>query len=106
MECIVKFPVPTRIALSNVLAVMVALASGNAFSPEHGDEPTPTRIAYPAGFREWVHVKSGVLGAEFPMESERGVHHIYANKEALAGVESGTFADGSILVYDLVSLTE
>ena len=51
-------------------------------------------------------MKSGVLGAEFPAEPERGIHHIYANKTALTGLESGTFDDGSILVYDLVSLSE
>jgi hypothetical protein len=89
-----------------LFAVVVALASANSFSHLHGDEPVQTHIAFPAGYREWVHIKSGVLGSEFPMEAERGVHHVYANKAALAGVESGTFDDGSILVYDLVALTE
>lgn len=106
MEITVSFPVHTRIALSNVLAMVVAVASANSLSPLSGDDAVQTHIAYPTGFREWVHVKSGVLGPEFPMEQERGVHHIYANKAALAGVESGSFDDGSILVYDLVSLTE
>jgi len=71
-----------------------------------GDEPSQTHVPYPSGYREWVHVKSGMLGPEFQMESERGLHHVYANKTALAGIESGTFEDGSILVYDLISLSE
>jgi hypothetical protein len=40
------------------------------------------------------------------MEPERGIHHVYANPTALAGFETGTFEDGSIVVYDLVSLSE
>lgn len=106
MEIAMNFPTHTRIALSNVLSLVVAVASANSLSPLSGDDAVQPPIAYPNGFREWVHVKSGVIGPEFPMEPERGVHHIYANKAALAGVESGTFEDGSVLVYDLVSLNE
>jgi hypothetical protein len=89
-------------------AVVVALpfASTTSSSPVSGDELPQTHIAYPTGFREWVHVKSGVLGPEFPMETERGLHHVYANKTAFAGLESGNFEDGSVFVYDLVSLSE
>ena len=91
---------------SKAFAVVVALTSANSFSHLRGDEPSPAHIAYPADFRQWVHVKSGILGPEFPAESERGIHHVYANRAALAGFESGTFEDGSIIVYDLVSLTD
>jgi hypothetical protein len=52
-------------------------------------------------------VKSAVIGPEFPAyATEGGIHHIYANKTALAGFKSGNFEDGSILVYDLLSLSE
>jgi hypothetical protein len=102
----VSFPVHTRMALSNILALVVAVASANSLSPLSGDDAVQAPIAYPAGFREWVHVKSGVLGPQFPMEPERGVHHIYANPAARAGLESGTFQDGSVLLYDLISLSE
>ena len=30
-----------------------------------------------------------------------GMHHIYANKKAMAGYKTGKFADGSVLVFDL-----
>jgi hypothetical protein len=106
MERVVNFPTAARTPFARVFAVVVALASASSFSHLHGDEPMQRDIAYPAGYREWVHVKSGVLGADFPMEPERGVHHIYANEAAIAGLESGNFADGSILVYDLISLSE
>ena len=43
-------------------------------------------FAFPMGYREWVRVKSAVLGAQFPsFETEGGFHHIYANKEARQG---------------------
>ena len=83
-----------------------ALAMAPSVSPLRGDDTSPTHIAYPTGYREWVHVKSGVIGPDFPMESERGLHHVYANRTALSGFDSGAFDDGSILVYDLVSLTQ
>jgi hypothetical protein len=108
MERIVNFQIsihPLR-SRSKALGVVLAISSATSFSPLRGDEPSQTHIVYPAGYREWVHVKSGVIGPEFPMEPERGLHHVYANKTALAGLESGTFEDGSILVYDLVSLSE
>lgn len=101
-----KFPTETHSLLSKLFVVALALPFAAWFFPLRGDEPSPIHIAYPAGYRQWVHVKSGVIGAAFPMESERGVHHVYANKTALAGFESGAFDDGSIVVYDLVSLTE
>jgi hypothetical protein len=39
-------------------------------------------------------------------KTEGGIHHIYANRKALVGFPTGTFEDGSILVYDLLSLSE
>jgi hypothetical protein len=83
------------------------VASATFYSDLRGDEPALDHIAFPAGYRDWVHVKSGVIGPEFPMyETEGGIHHIYANRTALAGFNSGTFEDGSVLVYDLLSLSE
>ncbi len=101
-----NFPFPKRFSrsLPKLFAVALTMACATFVLNLRGDEPAPFHIPYPAGYREWVHVKSGILGPEFPAESERGVHHVYANKTALAGFESGTFEDGSIIVYDLISL--
>jgi hypothetical protein len=101
------FPLSTRI-FGSLPAAVVVLAVGCAalIFELKGDEPSQPQVAYPAGYRQWVHVKSGVIGAEFPMETERGIHHVYANPAALAGFESGTFEDGSVVVYDLVSLSD
>jgi hypothetical protein len=85
---------------------VLALAFATSYCDLRSDEP-PNHIVFPAGYRDWVHVKSGVIGPEFPMyESEGGIHHVYANKTALAGFNKGTFEDGSVLVYDLLTLSE
>ena len=101
------FPFSLRI-FPSLSAAFVVLAAGSAalIFQAHGDESSPAQIAYPADYRQWVHVKSGIIGSEFPMEPERGIHHVYANPTALAGFESGNFEDGSVVVYDLVSLSE
>ena len=102
-----SFPFSLRI-FGSLSAALVVLAAGSAalIFEAHGDESSQAQITYPAGYRQWVHVKSGIIGSEFPMEPERGIHHVYANRTALTGFESGNFEDGSVMVYDLVSLSE
>lgn len=59
-------------------------------------------VAYPDGFRNWNHVKSMVLNKGHPLyEAVGGMHHLYANKKAMAGYKAGKFADGSVIVFDL-----
>lgn len=60
-------------------------------------------VPYPEGYREWVHVKSGIVGKESPtFKRYEGIHHIYANAKAIEGYEKGTFPDGSVIVFDLL----
>lgn len=62
---------------------------------------------FPAGYRQWVHVKSALIGPQFPQfASEGGIHHIYANDKAMQGLRTGQFPDGAVLVYDLLETTE
>jgi cytochrome P460 len=60
-------------------------------------------VRYPDDFRRWVHVGTGVImpGTSPQLESEEGMHHVFANPKAVGGYASGNFADGSILVYEL-----
>ncbi len=64
---------------------------------------TVDSVAYPDGYRSWTHVKSMVIhpdhGLADPFE---GIHHIYANDAALAGLESNSYQDGATLVFDLL----
>jgi hypothetical protein len=60
------------------------------------DDPVP----YPEGYRGWTHVASSVIAASGM--SQGGIHNVYANAPALEGYRTGRFADGSIIVGDLL----
>jgi len=63
--------------------------------------------SYPQGFRNWVHVKSAIITSSHPAAAvEGGIHHIYANPQAVQGYVSGQFADGSAIVYELLEANE
>lgn len=60
-------------------------------------------IDYPGDYRHWTHVKSMTIHKGHPLESPfLGIHHVYANEPALQGLQDGAFADGSMLVFDLL----
>ena len=60
-------------------------------------------VAYPDGFREWTHVRSGYIGPESPAFARfGGMHNIYANSIALKGYRTGIFPEGSVLVFDVL----
>jgi hypothetical protein len=64
-------------------------------------------VAYPDGYRHWTHVKSMVLLPDHPLAATfGGIHHVYANDRALEGYASGTFKDGSVLVFDLLEYNQ
>lgn len=60
-------------------------------------------VPYPSGYRDWHHVKSMVINAGHPLfEAFGGIHHLYANKQALEGYKSGKFPNGAVVVFDLL----
>ena len=60
-------------------------------------------IPYPEGYRNWYHVKSMIIQQGHPLaEDNLGIHHIYANTEALKGYKTGEYPDGAVLVFDLL----
>ena len=60
-------------------------------------------VPYPAGYRDWHHVKSMVIEDGHPLFGAfGGIHHLYANKKAIKGYKQGKFADGSVIVFDLL----
>jgi len=68
---------------------------------------TPYDVPYPTDFRTWTHVKTMLVGPQSPFfESSGGIHHIYANEKAMEGYATGTFPDGSVLVFDLRAIRE
>jgi hypothetical protein len=75
-----------------------------ALMAQQGEKaPVPTEL--PKDWREWVHVKTGVIYSEkHPLfEAFGGMHHIYANKIAAEAYKKGEkkFPDGSIIVFVL-----
>jgi hypothetical protein len=82
-------------ALSAALASLVALPLLAA---------DPPAVDYPAGYRDWRHVKSMVIEPGHPLhEAFGGIHHLYANDKALAGYAAGRFPDGAVIVFDLLA---
>lgn len=67
---------------------------------------TPSEVPYPTGYRSWQHVKSMVIQPGHALYgSFGGLHHLYANAKAMAGYRSGEFADGSVIVFDLLEVS-
>lgn len=65
---------------------------------------TANSVAYPDGYRSWTHVKSMVIHADHGLADPfEGIHHVYANESALAGLESNSYRDGAVLVFDLLN---
>lgn len=64
-----------------------------------------TGVDYPSGYRAWTHVKSLILEEGHPLyASFGGLHHLYANAKAMRGYKTGTFPDGSVIVFDLLDV--
>lgn len=64
-------------------------------------------VPYPDGYRNWLHVKSMLIQPGHALENPfQGLHHVYANKQAEKGLKEGKYADGSVLVFDLLQYQE
>lgn len=62
-----------------------------------------TSVGYPAGYRQWQHIKSMVIEPGHALYgSFGGIHHLYANPAAVQGYASGRFPDGSVIAFDLL----
>jgi Cytochrome P460 len=63
----------------------------------------PVPVPYPEGYRQWTHVKSMTINQGHPLfDAFGGIHHLYANPRAMQGYKSGKFADGSVIIFDLL----
>lgn len=79
-----------------VIAAVLSIAP-----PLYAGDPAP--VPYPAGYRQWTHVKSMTINQGHALyDAFGGIHHLYANKKALQGYKGGKFADGSVIVFDLL----
>jgi hypothetical protein len=79
------------------LALVVTLAG---FTVNYKEE---YEVPYPEGYRKWTHIKTGVIGPKnMNFKANGGFHHIYSNEKGMIGYETGTFPEGSILVFDVI----
>jgi hypothetical protein len=82
-------------------AILCAAAMVAGIGVAWAADPAP--VPYPAGYRDWHHVKSMVINPGHPLyASFGGIHHLYANKQAVAGYQKGKFPDGAVIVFDLL----
>ncbi|ANE54815.1 MULTISPECIES: cytochrome P460 family protein [Methylomonas] len=87
-----------RLSLSAAGLFLTLFASAQA--AEHS-------VAYPEGYRTWLHAKSMLIQPGHALENPfQGLHHVYANKKAESGLKSGKYEDGSVLVFDLLQYQE
>jgi len=98
-----RLPRPARRAVLGALGLALAatvLAGGpTAAEPD----PTGLDVPYPEAHTELRHVKSMVIQGGHPLaEAFGGIHHVYADEVAWEGLPDGDFADGALLVFDLL----
>jgi hypothetical protein len=81
-------------------ALILSLISATVATTALAADPT---VPYPAGYRDWHHVKSMVINEGHPLfASFGGIHHLYANDKAMKGYRGKTFPDGSVIIFDLL----
>jgi Cytochrome P460 len=98
----------TKLSHAGAATAMVVLAVGLAAlgSAASAVAQEAAKVDYPTGYRDWTHVKSMVIQPGHQLyESFGGIHHIYANQSALEGYRTGSFADGSVIIFDLLEAT-
>jgi len=81
------------------LALLATAAAVGAASPSG----QPPAVPFPDGYRSWQVVKSMVVGPEHRTFARRGgMHHYYANAQAVEGYRAGTFPNGSVIVVEVL----
>jgi hypothetical protein len=95
---------PTK--LKRLIFLALAAVCITTWSLSLWAKPNDT-IPYPAGYRQWTHVKTALIGPQNPaFENSGGFHHIYANGKAMEGYGAGKFPDGSVIVADFLETRE
>lgn len=64
-------------------------------------------VDYPEGYRGWQHLKTMLILPGHSLENPfQGIHHVYGNELAMQGQKTGSYADGAVLVFDLLAYEE
>ncbi len=71
------------------------------------EEPS---VSYPEGYRAWTFLHSSLAPAAFGGFSKspcvkpctNGIFYFYANEQAVAGLKTGTYADGAVIAEEML----
>jgi hypothetical protein len=86
-------------------AVLILAVSGSALARQRSGSDGV--VAYPEGYRNWTHVKSGLIGpAHKTFATNGGFQHVYANAEAMAGYRTRVFPEGSMVAFDWLEMRD
>lgn len=88
------------------LSVLLALAIGTACSSSSHAAALGAdgKIPFPSDYRDWQHVKSMVIEPGHALhDAFGGIHHVYGNEAAIAGLRSGKYGDGAVFAFDLLT---
>jgi hypothetical protein len=84
-------------SIVTAFALVVTTLSGIAAAAD------PAPVPYPKGYRDWHHVKSMVINPGHSLyDAFGGIHHLYANKAAIKGYQTGKWPDGAVITFDLL----
>ncbi|MEL0586230.1 MAG: cytochrome P460 family protein [Candidatus Thiodiazotropha sp. (ex. Lucinoma kazani)] len=79
--------------INRSLLTAILMLSGSSYGAD--------LIDYPDGYRLWPHVKSMTIHKGHSLQNPfLGIHHIYANNQALEGLKKNRFDEGAMLVFD------
>jgi cytochrome P460 len=94
--------------MKHALLILMAAVVGSAFVGRQVASADDTAaVAYPENFRSWSHVKSGVIGPQHKnFASLGGIHHVYANTEAMSGYRTRKFPEQSVIVFEWLEWRE
>ena len=95
-------------AVTGILAATF-LAISLAFVPsvQAADDGS---VSYPDGYRSWTFLHSSLAPAAFPGFAKHpcvkpctnGIFYFYANEQALKGLRTGAYADGSVIAEEML----
>jgi hypothetical protein len=100
-NCFMPIAKPASTTPVRKYTALIDLLGALSLTPLHAADP---EVPYPEGYRAWQHVRSAYIGPGPGHERFGGMHHIYANAKAMQGLRSGQFADGAVLVFDLLEV--
>jgi Cytochrome P460 len=93
--------------MKRTVLVLAAAVLGSIFLGRQSSADDGAIVAYPENFRSWSHVKSGVIGPQHKnFANAGGIHHVYANKEAMAGYRTRKFPEQSVIVFEWLEWQE